>query len=232
MTTARSTTPALALLAIAAGVVFSSALKRAPLVERPLPPSPAAPEQLRPPVVNADFSPPRAGEVTTVLYRAFGDVVEIERDASTVGDFNGDGSPDLAVDVRAVEAHAGEINDPVANWTVQDCEVSPDALAVETPPSPAMVRNHELLLAVVHGFGRRGWRDPASRQAYLVKGALEGPWTPRSRDRYPELDSPSDRQLGDVLAGASSAGAIAYWTGARYVCRSGAAARLRVPTRP
>ena len=230
MIKARSTTSALAVLAIAAGVVFSSALKRAPLVERPLPPSPAAPEQLRPPVVNADFSPPRAGEVATVVYRAFGNAVELERDASTVGDFNGDGSPDLAVDVRAVEAHASEINDPVANWTVQDCEVSSDALAVKTPPSPALVRSHELLLAIVHGFGRRGWRDPASRQAYLVKGALEGPWAQRSRDRYPGLDSPSDRLLGDVLAGASSAGTIAYWTGARYVCRS--AGRLRVATRP
>jgi hypothetical protein len=136
------------------------------------------------------------------------------------------------VDVRAAEAHAREINDPVANWTVQDCEASLDRTAVKTPPSPSLVRNHELLLAVVHGFGRRGWRDPAARQAYLVKGALDGPWVQRSRDRYPELDSPADRQLGDVLAGAGSAGTIAFWTGARYVCRSGGVARLSVATRP
>jgi hypothetical protein len=219
----RSTTSALALLALAAGVVFSSALKRAPLVERSAPPSPAAPEHLRPPVVNPDFSPPRAGEALTVIYRAFGNTVEMERDAATVGDFNGDGSPDLAVDVRTVEAHAPEINDPLANWTVQDCDVSTTERAAKAP-APPRVRSRELLLAVVHGYVSRGWRDPGARQAYLVKGALEGPWVGRSRDHYPGLDAP-ERYAGDVLAGSGPAGTIAYWTGARYVCRSATAAR-------
>jgi len=82
------------------------------------------------------------------------------------------------------------------------------------------VGNREPLLAVVHGFGRRGWRDPEARQAYLVKGGPEGPWRRRSRDHYPGLDAPEARALGDVLAGPSSRGEIAYWTGARYVCRS------------
>jgi hypothetical protein len=223
-------TSALALLAIAAGVVFSSALKRAPLVERSLPPSPAAAEQLRPPVVNPDFSPPRAGEAVTAIDRAFGNTVEMERDAAIVGDFNGDGSPDLAVDVRAAEAHAPEINDPLANWTVQDCDVSTDRRVAKAPPPPS-VRSRELLLAVVHGYGRRGWRDPAAQQAYLVKGAREGPWVRRSRDLYPGLDAP-ERQTGDVLAGSGTAGTIAYWTGARYVCRDGETARLRVAARP
>ena len=227
----RSMTSALALLAIVAGVVFLSALKRAPLVERSLPASPAAAEQLRPPVVNPDFSPPRAGEAVTVIYRAFGNTVEMERDAATVGDFNGDGSPDLAVDVRAVEAHAGEINDPLANWTVQDCDVSTSTRVAQAPPSPALVRSRELLLAVVHGYGRRGWRDPAAQQAYLVKGALEGPWARRSRDRYPGLDAP-ERQTGDILAGSGAASTIAYWTGARYVCRNAETGRLRVAARP
>ena len=30
---------------------------------------------------------------------------------------------------------------------------------------------------------------------------------------------------GDILAGSGTAGTIAYWTGARYVCRSAATAR-------
>jgi hypothetical protein len=230
MMKAPGTTAALAVLALAAGVVFSRSLKRAPLVEQSAPPSPAAAEQLRPAVVDPDFSPPRAGEALAALNRAFGNTVEMERDAATVGDFNGDGSPDLAVDVRAAEAHASEINDPLANWTVQDCESSTDTRVAKAPPSPPRVRSRELLLAVVHGFGRRGWRDPAARQAYLVKGALEGPWVGRARDRYPDLKTPDGRQLGDVLAGSGSGGPIAYWTGARYVCRNASGARLSVAT--
>jgi hypothetical protein len=222
----RSTTLALAVMALTAGLVLSRAFVRAPRVERALAPSPAAPEHPHPAVVDADFSPPRAGEAVTVLYRAFGSAVEMERDGA-VGDFNGDGSPDLAVDVRASEAHTGEINDPLANWTVQDCEPSADPRPTKTPPSPPVVRNRERLLAVVHGFGRRGWRDPEARQAYLVKGAQEGPWLGRSRDHYPGLDAPEARQLGDVLAGPSPIGQIAYWTGARYVCRAPAARSAR-----
>lgn len=229
MTKPRSTTSALAVLAVAASVVFLSARARGPGIERALPPSPAAPEQLRPAVANPDFSPPRAGEVVTVLQRTFGTAVEMERDAAAVGDFNGDGSPDLAVDVRTAEAQAAEINDPLANWTVQDCGVSPVPAAA---PSPPRVRNRELLLAVIHGVGSRGWRDPAARQAYLVKGALDGPWLGRPRDRYPGLDAPGARPLGDVLADSNPAGTVAYWTGARYVCRNAGAARLRMAARP
>ena len=232
MKKARSTTAALALLALAAGVVFSTALIRAPHVESPLPPSPAAPEHPRAPVGDADFSPPRAGEAVTVLYRVFGNTVEMERDAAAVGDFNGDGSPDLAVDVRAAEGSTAEINDPLANWTVQDCESSATIPVAKTPPSPPRVRNRAPLLAIVHGFGRRGWRDPEARQAYLVKGAQEGPWLGRSRDNYPGLDAPEARPLGDVLAGSSPTDTIAYWTGARYVCRSAVGARLRAVVRP
>jgi hypothetical protein len=232
MKKARSTTLALAVLALVAAFVFSRAFVRAPRVERAMLPAPAAPEHLQPAVVDPDLSPPRAGEAVTALYRVFGNTVEMERDAATVGDFNGDGSPDLAVDVRAAEAHTSEINDPLANWTVQNCEVSATAAVAKTPPSPPRVRNREPLLAVIHGFGRRGWRDPEARQSYLLKGTPGGPWLGRSRDRYPGLDAPEARPLGDVLTGSDPAGPIAYWTGARYVCRSAVAARLRAAVRP
>src|SRR5262249_10239340 len=92
---ARVTTFALAGLALAAGIVFSPTLARRPGAERGPPPSPAAIEHLRPAVVDPDFSQARPGEVRATLARAFGGAVEPVRDDALVGDFNGDGSPDL-----------------------------------------------------------------------------------------------------------------------------------------
>ena len=68
MKTARSTTSALAALAPRGrSGVRARASSGRPSSSGRLPPSPAAAEQLRPPVVDPDLSPPRPGEAVTVL---------------------------------------------------------------------------------------------------------------------------------------------------------------------
>ncbi|HKR29202.1 MAG TPA: hypothetical protein VJT08_01920, partial [Terriglobales bacterium] len=134
---------------------------------------------------NASRVPSRAAsakEVDATLQRIFGRAVVADRgDHSFVnGDFNGDGSQDLAVIVLPLKTKLGIINDELANWTVQD------ATQFFTPPegqhvvfrrkqARPLVQAGEPLLAVVHGVGTDGWRDSAARQAYLVRHAGAGP---------------------------------------------------------
>ena len=178
MKTVRVATLALAALALATGALVARAVGRAPRRERARPPSPAAVEHLRGPVVDADVRPPDMAEARAALTRAFGDAVETAGETATALDLNEDGSPDLVVAVRAARGWEPAARDGLANWTVGEC---------------AGRGAGDRLLAIVHGVGPHGWRDPEARQAYLVRGV------PR------------------VRAGAD-VGATVHWTGARYAC--------------
>ena len=175
MKTARLAMLALAALALTTGALVARAVARAPRRERTPPPSPAAAEHLRGAVPLADVRPPDEAEARAAVARAFGDAVEPVGEPAAL-DLNGDGSPDLAVAVRLA---AGREPAPgvLANWTIGECAGRGEG---------------DGLLAIVHGVGSRGWRDPEARQAYLVRGA------PRLAAR-------------DALA-------IVRWTGASYAC--------------
>jgi hypothetical protein len=226
MTHTRTTTLVLAVLALGAGAVVTRAWMRAPRLEQPVVPMAAAPVHLQAEVVDPDFSPARSAEARAAVSRAFGNAVAVVQDEAAVGDFNGDGSPDLALAVRAGAGQAAAVADPLANWTVQDC-VSPPARHPVAHPAPAPIVDREPLLAVLHGNGSRGWRDPEARQAYVVRTGLEGAWGARPRDAYPSLAPPPGRGIHDVLA-AARAGGVVYWAGGRYAC-SGPARSSAVP---
>lgn len=218
-TATRATTLTLAALALGAGIVFSRALVRSPRVERPLPPSPAAAEHPRPAVVEADFTPARPREVRAAMVRAFGRAVEPLRDEGLVGDFNGDGAPDLAVEVRPASGHLAEVNEALANWTIQDCAaVAPSARPPGHPRVRAVVAEDERLLAILHGYGAHGWRDVGARQVYLIKNGGD-PAGAQPRRAYPELDAAGAGGGGHVLTSASPLPGVVYWTGARYAWR-------------
>jgi hypothetical protein len=130
------------------------------------------------------------------------------------GDFNGDEAVDLAVPARVEDGRAGLLSSPLANWIVQDA--SSPRMGPEPHPStvPVTLSRGDTVLAIVHGLGARGWRDPEARQGYLVKvgGAL----------RFRRAASPSSsgaRPLlglrGDILREASGPRFL-YWTGSRY----------------
>jgi len=176
---------------------------------------PQATEAEREPVLPAEpaasptpeplFSPPAPGEASAALRRVFGETVS-PPDAAFAGDFNGDGSQDLAVVVRGTKLP--ELNEELANWIVQDAQ---DATA------RAHVASGDVLLAVIHGYGAPGWRNPEARQAYLVRNAVGADMRVKHVEGVAaSRDTPSRRF--DVLLGRWPDGeAVVRWTGARYL---------------
>ncbi len=161
-------------------------------------------------------------EVDATLERIFGQLVVADRgDQSFVtGDFNGDGSADLAVIVFPLKTKVGTINDELANWTVQD------AAQFFTPPqgqrvvfrekeARPTVRAGEPLLAVVHGFGNDGWRAPAARQAYLVRHAGVGPLRAVPAPGDVENAPPSIKNADIIYEGSGNTGFL-FWNGSQY----------------
>jgi hypothetical protein len=209
--------PALPLLCGSLAVVFALARERPrPVTEaegtpRLLPPVEAAPTGTLP------EAPPRPAEIPLAVTRVFAATVDLARPSTFVAaDLNGDGAQDLAVVVRAVPQRLAEINSEVANWIVQD----PRGPATTDRPGRTSVRGDEKLLAVIHGHGPAGWRNPEARQGYLVTDVPRGMKARPLEDVVPKERAP-DRPPRDVIVGdlAGSPGFL-YWSGVRYVWHS------------
>lgn len=208
-------------------IVFALAARRGRESAEMEPHVPRSPGPSPPPFAIA-LPPPSASEVQEGLRRAFGDTVRTGPPPRyLVGDFNGDGAEDLAVPVSPVEGRLGDLNDSLANWNVQDAlEVPPprSGPAPRASPVPVTVQPNDVLLAVVHGYGGRGWRDGQARQCYLVRHATGAPLEAQPRTvllRYLQKapKAPDDARLGGdvILASAGKKAGFVYWTGVRYV---------------
>jgi len=214
------------LLASAAVIAYSRRPPAMPGEVETLPSSlpPDPPPALPPP----DFSPPQPPAVVAAIARAFAEALPplgVRTDWAVTGDFNGDDSPDLVVPARPFEERLSAINGEFANWILQDPTAPP--LGPESNPSPpvVVVGKDDMLLAVVHGVGPRGWRSPDARQAYLLKVSLEGQIQVQKRDALQAGAARSRRRLpylrGDLIYEAGGRRFL-YWTGARYAWHSDA----------
>jgi hypothetical protein len=159
-------------------VVLASCKSSPRNVESPI--ATASPQAQNTPAPAVKLPPPTRAEVDEKVRRIFGDAVTVEHGAHQyfiVGDFNGDDSEDLAVIVRPAADKLADVNGEVANWIIQDADsyfVAQSAQRVvkanEVPPQPRIVAG-EQVLAILHGYGPNGWRNPEARQSYLVKHA-------------------------------------------------------------
>ena len=119
------------------------------------------------PAPSAKLPPPTQAQVQEAFHRVFGDDLVAQSDESTgraafiVGDFNGDQSEDLAMIVHPAAGKLDEVNNELANWTIQDADkafIAPPGKAVVTPPKQTRprVERGEQLLAIIHGVWPRG----------------------------------------------------------------------------
>jgi hypothetical protein len=189
----------------------------------------ATPAQATPDVAPAAKPPATLEEVRGVVAHVYRDAVVVESDRGTpfvVGDFNGDGSEDIAVVVRPAAGKLPEVNGEYANWIVEDPrkvlppEINGDVKVLPKKSEPVAVRQDDLLLAVIHGYREKGWRDPLASQTYLLKGAAGGEM--KTQSAADALGAAPDKgrlpqSQGDVIrVRRAGADGFIYWTGAKY----------------
>jgi hypothetical protein len=195
------------------------------LVEKPLatPVAQASPAASATPVPK--LPPPTQAEVESAFQRAFGDCLEISasvRPFFIVGDFNGDDSEDLAVIAHPASGKLQELNSEFSNWIIQDADkalipVPTKKVVVLHKEERPTVANDEEVLAIIHGFGATGWRNPDARQAYIVKhGAAAFAGTARSvsQKAIRSMHLPSETDIIKELR--NNRKGFLFWTGGVY----------------
>ncbi len=118
----------------------------------------------------AMLPPPDLDNAQQTVQRIFkGSVaIDVSRQPSFLaGDFNGDLSQDLAVIVKPVSGKVAQLNEEYPAWLLRD-----PFHPTEPGMPPLRVEENELLLAIVHGFGADGWKDPQATQTFLLKNAV------------------------------------------------------------
>ena len=155
---------ALALLVVFCCFAFGCSTGSKPKVEAP--PAPIAKSEDSAPQV-AKLPPPELHQVQEAVKRVFKEAAIVDssqRPAFVAGDFNGDLSEDIAVILKPAPERLSDLNEEYPAWILRDPFGTPEAR------SPRLrVAATDVLLAVIHGYGAQGWRDPQATQTYLLK---------------------------------------------------------------
>jgi hypothetical protein len=156
----------LALMIAACVFLFSCTTVDKPKTEAP--PSPVV--QADQPQQMAKLPPPEVSKVQEAVKRIFKDSALIDTSRKPVfvaGDFNGDLSQDIAVVLKPAPEKLSDLNEEFSIWIVRD----PFAPNESRVPRLRVAAN-DALLAVIHGYGANGWRDPQATQTYLLKNVV------------------------------------------------------------
>jgi hypothetical protein len=167
MPASRSLNNSLTLLVAVCAFMSGCAKPERPKEQEPLPQPRAEATQL--PQIST-LPQPKLNEVQEAVKRVFKDSALIDTSRNPnfiVGDFNGDASQDVAVVLKPAPTKLSEMNEEMPPWILKD------PFATSRPGmSPLRVAENELLLAVIHGYGPNGWRNPQATQTYLLKNAV------------------------------------------------------------
>jgi len=201
-------------------------------VEKPVSPQAGTPAQtlpIQPKETPIEVGPPTEDEVAAVIDRVYKDAVVLEKNSAlqfVAGDFNCDGSQDIAVVVKPSEDKLGDINSEVANWILESPKkIGAPAMTPVVRLSPArsvpeQVAKDEKLVAIVHGFGAKAWRDPTARQTYLLRGVAGDQLKPVSMKEFIKTVRDKDslvKRSGDVISDSmSNETGFIFWNGSKY----------------
>jgi hypothetical protein len=125
------------------------------------------------------------------------------------GDFNGDNSEDIAIVVKP--RSLSDVNSEFVNWVLEDPH--------HVQQLARAVKPNDVLLAVIHGHDRDGWRHELAKQTYLLKNAVGTEFATESRSQLKTSgENTSLPQLrGDVIREKlNGSDGIIYWTGGKY----------------
>lgn len=109
----------------------------------------------------------KTSEVQEAIRRVFKDAAVIDTNYNPnflAGDFNGDGSQDIAVILKP--ANLELMNQELPPWLVREPRAKRD------PGMTLKIQKDETLLAVIHGFGVNDWRDPDATQTFVLKNVV------------------------------------------------------------
>ena len=199
---------------------------------RTSPPVAPTPDQTLQSSAAASSTPTLAEAQATVsrVFRASLNVSPQRQDHSVlVGDFNNDGSQDIAIVVKPVRGQLQSLNNPYAPWMVEDLlkvvlPVDRNGVRLLPPnPGPVRIEENDELLAIVHGYQKSGWRNPQAQQSYLLRHAVgDGLIAQPLKSVLGDPAKPSSHSNigGDVIREKLADGeGFVYWTGAKYAWR-------------
>lgn len=181
-----------------------------------------------PPIASASSKPvskaepqPTEAELREAIERNYKDAVVMDHTQTVpflIGDFNGDNSEDIVVVVKPGAGKLSELNSEYANWILED----PHYIQPQQKSRPVSVQRNDLLLAVIHGHEREGWRNSLATQTYLLKNAVG---KELEKQQVRQTSSDGSRALhvfrGDVIREQlDGTTGIIYWTGAKYAWRA------------
>jgi len=191
---ARKATPASSWLIVVIGLVALGGCAKPtakPVVEQP--PAPQASEAISlPPPQPTDMPAlpaPKLERVQEAVNRIFKDAVMIDlsrKPSFLVGDFNGDRSQDLAVILKPAEGKISDLNQEFPSWIAREplkevllpkSKILAQPVAARPSVDPAAgqtvrFEQSDVLLAIIHGYGPKGWQDPEATQTHLLRDVV------------------------------------------------------------
>lgn len=174
---------------------------------------------------------PHPVAIQAAITRVFDGTVSLDQNRFLVGDLDKDGSQDLVAVVRPIKEKLSAVNDELARWKLEDPRkiivvksIKDLKQNLQSPHTPVLATQDDLLLAVVHGDGPYGWRNPEATNAYLLKNAAGSNMTLEPLKRalaaikgQGELFTLRGDVVRQTLGGETG---FIFWTGADYAWHS------------